>query len=204
MKIIAINGSYRKTGNTYHMVEKVLLGCRDAGGETEHIILLEKDIKPCLGCLKCFYSKDEPIGECVQKDDMRGILESIIGADAMIVACPIYFGNMSSVMVKFLHRMGPLTYDKAIDGGLKGVPVYKNRDKKPGMYITSMIAPFPINHLFSTYRAFYKHLKNILKLSGYRTKYALVEGGAEMKVPIPEREKFNKKAFSIGSVLAKE
>jgi multimeric flavodoxin WrbA len=202
IKIVALNGSYRKRGNTHRMVEEVLKGCRKAGAKTEHVVLMEKNIKPCLGCLKCAKYKNETIGRCVQKDDMRGLLEKIVSADALVVACPIYWGNMSAHMVKFLHRMSPLAYDKALDGGMAGVPVYKLRPERPGMYITSMIAPFPFNRVMGFYRNFYKMLKLILRLAGFKTEYVLNVGGSEGKTPIPMREGMKKKAFELGRRLA--
>ena len=201
-KIIALNGSYRKKGNTYHMVEEVLNGCKDAGAKTEHIMLMDENINACLGCSKCFVFKDEIIGKCVQKDGTRELLKKIIDADALIVACPIYWGNISSHMTKLMHRMIALTYDKGLDGGLKGVPVYKLKQTKPGMFVTSMVAPFPINYLMGGYRHFYGFLKNILKICGYKSTYVLNVGGSEGKTPIPEREKMKKKAFKLGVKLA--
>lgn len=202
IKIVALNGSYKKRGNTYRMVEEVLKGCKEAGAKTEHISLMGKNIKTCLGCMKCSKYKDEIIGRCLQKDDMRGLLEKIVSADALIVACPIYWGNMSAHMVKFLHRMTPLAYDKGLDGGMAGIPVYKLKPTKPGMYITSMVAPFPINRIIGVYRNFYKMLKLILKLAGFKTEYILNVGGSEGKTPIPMREGMKMKAFALGLKLA--
>jgi multimeric flavodoxin WrbA len=201
MNVVALNGSYRKKGNTSHMVESVLRGCREAGAETNHILLLEKNIKPCRGCMSCFEDRENIIGKCVQKDDMRKLLEEVISADALISACPIYWGSLSAPMVAFMHRMTPLAYDRALDGGIKGVPVYKLSPEKPGMFVTSMVAPFPINYFYQSYRSFYGFHKNILRLAGYKTKFVLNEGGSEMGVPIPERERLKEKAFSLGQKL---
>lgn len=201
-RIVALNGSYRRKGNTNRMVEEVLKGCREAGAKTEHIFLMEKEIRACLGCMKCSKYRDETIGRCVQKDDMRGLLEKIVSADALIVACPVYWGNMSAHMVKFMHRMSPLAYDKALDGGMKGVPVYKLKPAKPGMYITSMIAPFPINLVMSVYRNFYKMLRLVLRLAGFKADYALNVGGSEGKRPISSRKDMKRKARALGLKLA--
>ncbi|GEM_PF-386163 len=201
-RIVALNGSYRRRGNTNRMVEEVLKGCREAGAKTEHIFLMEKDIRACLGCMKCSKYKEETIGRCVQKDDMRGLLEKIVSADALIVACPVYWGNMSAHMVKFLHRMSPLAYDKSLDGGMKGIPVYKLKPTKPGMYITSMIAPFPINRIMGVYRNFYKMLRLVLRLAGFKADCVLNVGGSEGKTPIPNREGMKRRAYRLGLKLA--
>ena len=184
------------------MVEEVLKGCKDAGAKTEHIMVMDENLKDCLGCMKCFAYKDEIIGKCVHKDGIRELLKKIIDADALIVACPIYWANMSSHLTKLMHRMTALTYDKALDGGMKGAVVYKLKQTKPGMFVTSMIVPFPLNYIMGEYRKFYGFLKNILKLSGFKSTYVLNVGGSAGKTPIPERDKIKKKAFELGLKLA--
>jgi NAD(P)H-dependent FMN reductase len=201
MNLIAINGSYRKKGNTTAMIEGVLKGYRDAGGQARHIMLIDHNIKTCLGCTHCFNEKDAVIGTCVHTDDMKSIIESILSADALIVGSPVYWGNVSSVMANFIHRLTPLGYDKSLDGGFKGVPVLKLKPVKPGAIVSSSIAPFPIN-LFPAYRVVYGFLKHVLTVTGYRSSFALRVGGAYLGTPIPERTSVRERAFRIGRGLS--
>ncbi|MBN1572159.1 MAG: flavodoxin family protein [Deltaproteobacteria bacterium] len=201
-RIVSLNSSYRRKGNTNRMVEEVLKGCREAGTKTDHIFLMEKDIKACLGCLKFSKYNEETFGRCVQKDDMRGLLKKVVFADGLIVACLVYCGNMNAHMVKFMHRMSPLAYDKSLDGGMVGIPVYKLKPTKPGMYITSMIAPFPLNRVMGVYRNFYKMLRLVLRLAGFKADYVLNVGGSEEKTSIPNREEMKSKAFKLCMKLA--
>ena len=69
-KIYAVNGSFRKNFNTAQVLQRALDGAAAAGAETELINLRGKKVAGCLGCKYCH----EHDGECVQKDDMKGIL----------------------------------------------------------------------------------------------------------------------------------
>ena len=53
MKILAINGSPRKTWNTAQMLESALAGCRDAGAETKLVHLIDLNFKGCISCFGC-------------------------------------------------------------------------------------------------------------------------------------------------------
>ena len=68
-RILGIIGSPRRNGNTEILVDEILAGAEEAGALTEKIILNEIKITPCQACYLC---KDD--GECVQQDDMAGLL----------------------------------------------------------------------------------------------------------------------------------
>jgi len=201
MDILIINGSYRDRGNTRTLIDMVKRGFDANDTRVSEIFLAHKDIQHCRGCMSCFNRKDPPIGDCVITDDVREILERIIAADALIVACPIYWGTMSAPLTALAHRMTALTYDKALDGGFKGVPVPKHPPTKPGMYITSSIAPTFLFSLAGEYRCFRKRLSEILRIAGYQTSHKLIVGGSMMGKPIEEREKTARKAENMGRSL---
>ncbi|MHA1270032.1 MAG: flavodoxin family protein [Candidatus Helarchaeota archaeon] len=103
MKVIAINGSPRKNGNTKRAIEVVFNELKDAGIETELIQLADKIIKPCLACFKCSGKK-----KCIaqQDDDLNTIVEKILEADGVILGSPTYFADVSSRMKAFIDRAG--------------------------------------------------------------------------------------------------
>ena len=201
MNVLILNGSYREWGNTRAMIDMVKRGFDADVNRVSEIFLAEKNIQYCRGCMNCFNQKDIPIGDCVITDDAREILKRMIAADALVVACPIYWGTMSAPMTALAHRMTALTYDKALDGGFKGVPVSKHPPTKPGMYITSSIAPRPFFSFSAEYRCFRKRLAEILRISGYRTLHTLIVGCSMMGTPINEREKTARKAENMGRAL---
>ena len=106
MKIAAFLGSAKKKrSNTYVMVERVLAGARGAGAETQHILLAEKEIHHCLGCLNCWIRTP---GRCAIKDDMAEILEIYMQSDIVIMATPLYTDNVSGLTKTFMDRLIPL------------------------------------------------------------------------------------------------
>jgi len=104
MKIIALNGSPRgAAGNTHIMVENFLAGASKAGAETENIILADKKIGHCAGCMACWFKTP---GKCVIQDDMEELLEKF-SADIFILATPLYVDNVTGIMKNFLDRTIP-------------------------------------------------------------------------------------------------
>lgn len=103
VKIVAVNGSHKgKGGNTDIMVSAFLRGAKEAGAETANILLAEKQIKHCMACKACWFNSP---GKCVIKDDMSEILHIIEGADVRILATPLYFDNISSMLKVFMDRL---------------------------------------------------------------------------------------------------
>lgn len=107
MKILGVSGSPRK-GNTEWMVERVLEASRNAGAETELILLRKLDIKLCRGCLACEVDADRRPGVCVIKDDMEPLLGRILTADAFVFGTPVYFYMLSALLKNFMDRTVPI------------------------------------------------------------------------------------------------
>ena len=88
MRLLAVCGSPRK-GNTEWMLTKLLDAAREAGAETELILLRQKDIKLCRGCLTCEVGRDRKPGVCVIKDDMAPLLPKMLEADGIVFGTPV-------------------------------------------------------------------------------------------------------------------
>ena len=103
-KIIAVNGSPRRNGNTAQLLEHALRGAAEAGAETELVHLYALNFK---GCISCFYCKrkDKEHGTCAMKDDLSPLLENIKQTDALILGAPIYFMNLSAGMIAMMERL---------------------------------------------------------------------------------------------------
>ncbi len=102
MKIIALQGSPRKKGNTAKILEWMEKELISLGHEIEIIYLNSKNIHGCLACAKC---KDLPneIG-CVQKDDAIEILEKMVKAQLVIFASPLYFWGVTAQLKAIIDR----------------------------------------------------------------------------------------------------
>ena len=110
MKILAICGSPRR-GNTEAMLRKILDGATEAGAEVELVLLKDKNIKHCDGCMAC-----EATGTCHVDDDMPGILRKVLYADALALGTPNYFNNVSGLMKDFVDRINPYWESEKIKG----------------------------------------------------------------------------------------
>ena len=53
MKVIAVNGSPRKTWNTATLLEHALAGAAGSGAETEQVHLYDLEFKGCISCFAC-------------------------------------------------------------------------------------------------------------------------------------------------------
>ena len=107
MKLLGICGSPRK-GNTEWMLRKFLEAAAKAGAETEIILLKDKDIKGCSGCLSCEAGGKERKGVCKIRDDMQEILPKLIEADGMALGTPVYFEMVSGLLKNFMDRTCPI------------------------------------------------------------------------------------------------
>ena len=105
MKIMAVNGSPRKTWNTATLLKKALKGAASQGAETELIHLYDLTFTGCTSCFACKTRGGKSYGRCAVKDGLAPILKNIEAADALILGSPIYFGNVSGEMRSFLERL---------------------------------------------------------------------------------------------------
>lgn len=102
MKVVGINGSARKDGNTALVIGKVFEELNKAGIETELIQLADYDIRPCRGCFVC-----KGRGNCVFGDDgFPDMFHRMAEADGIILGSPVYSADVSAKMKAFLERGG--------------------------------------------------------------------------------------------------
>lgn len=128
MKIIGVNGSPRKNGNTAQMLEHSLSGAKEAGAEIERIDLFDLNFTGCKSCFACKVKGTKPLGRCVLRDGLAPVLESILAADGLIIASPIYFGDVTGLTRCMLERLwfpslmysktGEVSYEKQLKVGL--------------------------------------------------------------------------------------
>ena len=99
MRIVVLMGSPNRRGSTGILVERFVQGASDAGHVCEVIDVCHADIHPCTGCVRCGYE-----GPCVQKDDVEGIRERLLGADMVVFATPLYYYGMSAQLKTVVDR----------------------------------------------------------------------------------------------------
>ncbi len=104
MKVLAVNGSARKDGNTAILITTLLAELAAEGIETEHVQLAGKNLHGCLACYKCFETKDR---RCIQKQDMvNELIERMLAADGIVLGSPTYFADVTTNIKSLIDRAG--------------------------------------------------------------------------------------------------
>jgi len=114
MKILALNGSARKKGNTDILIDQILKGSKRGKYTTQKLYLYDYEILPCIDCRDC--KKGDYV--CTQYDGMKKIYPKMEKADLIIFGTPNYWNGPSGKMKLLIDRMRPF------------VPSRKLKDKK--------------------------------------------------------------------------
>ena len=101
-KIVILNGSPRKRGNTAALTASFAKGAEEAGNQVTEFFLDEMDIHGCKGCFGGDNSRECP---CVQKDDVMQIYPAVKDADVVVLASPLYYWNMSGQLRTAVDRL---------------------------------------------------------------------------------------------------
>ena len=100
MKIVAVLGSPRPKSNSTALTQKILSKAGELGAETQEFVLNKLTFKGCQGCETC----KKKLDRCVLKDDLAEVLEAVKQADAVVLASPIYFSEVSGQFKSFFDR----------------------------------------------------------------------------------------------------
>ena len=111
MKVLLINGSPRKEGNTSIALKEVADELNREGIETETIQIGMQVIRGCLACGYCHKN-----GKCVIDDIVNKISEKFKEADGLVIASPVYYASANGTLISFLDR---LFYSSPFDKTMK-------------------------------------------------------------------------------------
>lgn len=102
MKVVAINGSPNKNGNTAHALRVVGENLMSQGIDFEIIHVGNKAVRGCMACGKCAKTKDE---KCtITSDPLNDWVQTMKSADGLILASPVYYAGVPGTMKSFLDR----------------------------------------------------------------------------------------------------
>ena len=104
MDVIAINASPRKTMNTSSLLNAVNEEVATCGKSIRIYSLYEMNFKGCFSCFACKKENTKSYGKCPIKDDLFSVFEEIRNCSALILATPIYFGDVAGQLRCFLER----------------------------------------------------------------------------------------------------
>lgn len=100
MKVLMLNGSPRKDGNTSIALEEMKKIFEAEGVETEIVRVGNKDVRGCIACGRCY-----ELGKCVFDDVVNELAPKFEAADGLVIASP------RSVSDK-RHLLFPLEYSQ--------------------------------------------------------------------------------------------
>lgn len=113
MKILMINASPRKNGNTSVALSEMEKVFEKNGIETETIQIGSKNIRGCLACNYCAKN-----GKCVVDDVVNEVAPKFQECDGLVIASPVYYASANGTMISFLDRLFYSTgFDKTMKVG---------------------------------------------------------------------------------------
>jgi multimeric flavodoxin WrbA len=197
MKIIIIEASPRKDGNSTILAREVASGARRFGAEVDTVHLHGMDIRPCSACDGCQESLKM---DCIIDDDMRALYPRLRAADVVVYATPVYWFTVSGQIKLFMDRCYALTYLGALPGE-DGKPVYTVETdlggKRFGVVLTyGDVDPFASGavNAIRTFQDMARYVGS--EIVGY------VYGSALGPGEVAENEALMKQAFDLGRNIA--
>lgn len=113
MKVLMINGSPHKEGNTYIALEEMRKIFKQEGIESEILHIGNKSIRGCVGCRSCAQK-----GRCVFHDCVNEISPKFEECDGLVIGSPVYYASANGTMISFLDRLFFSTpFDKTMKVG---------------------------------------------------------------------------------------
>lgn len=100
MKVVIINGSPRKEGNTSIAINEMVKVFKSEKIETEIFQIGNKNIRGCIGCGSCGST-----GRCVFNDGVNEIAAAFEDADGLVVATPVYYASANGTLIACLDRL---------------------------------------------------------------------------------------------------
>lgn len=100
MKILLVNGSPHKEGNTFKALNEVAMTLNKEGIETEIFWIGNKPIGGCIACMKCAELK-----KCVFDDVVNEFVKKAKEADGFVFGTPVHYASASGNMTSFMDRI---------------------------------------------------------------------------------------------------
>ncbi|MDR1166172.1 MAG: flavodoxin family protein [Deltaproteobacteria bacterium] len=178
MKVVAILGSPRQAADSTKIAEAAAQAVLGADGEFQKFAINDLSVRGCQACYAC--KKKAEL--CVIKDELAPVLAACREADYLILASPIYIGDITAQAKLFVDRtfswFKPDFYDSPNAGRLAGkkiLLVFTQGNPDPGFYKGSLFAA----------------LEGYFQRQGFKAKYvvAAIPRGPEAEAKVAEAQK---------------
>lgn len=102
MKVLLLNGSPHRQGNTATALTEVAKQLEAEGIESEMVWIGNSPVRGCIACRQC---ATKGLGRCIFDDDVcNRISEKFAEADGLIVGSPVYYGQPNGALLSIIQR----------------------------------------------------------------------------------------------------
>jgi len=127
LKVLAINGSPRKNGNTATVLRELGKIAGKNGGEVEQVNLIDLNFSDCRECMDC-----KKGAECVTNDDMQGVYKKMQEADVIVLGSPVFMDAETGMTKNLIDRTfallapgkDPTSFETRLKKGKKAFVVF--------------------------------------------------------------------------------
>jgi multimeric flavodoxin WrbA len=127
MKVVCLLGSPRKNGNSANVAGHLLHCTEKLGAQTECFYLNGLNFKGCQACNLC----KTKLEKCALNDDLSPVLEATFNADIVVMASPVYYGDVSAQLKTFIDR----TYSYLLPGYIAKAHPNRLQERKKLVFI---------------------------------------------------------------------
>ena len=143
MKVLLINGSPHKTGNTFLALSEIAQALQAEGIEAE---IVSVGSKPVRGCIVCGQCKAHGDNRCAFDDDLcNEVSAKMRTSDALIVGSPVYYGQPNGTLLSLVQRMLYSAGEYFAGKPVAGVAVCRRGGATAALQTLTM--PFQILHM---------------------------------------------------------
>jgi multimeric flavodoxin WrbA len=100
MEIVCVLGSPRTNGNSTALARRFCETAESRGARVRTFALNKLKYRGCQGCMGCKNESEK----CILEDDLTQVLDAVYEADVLVMASPVYYGDVSSQMKGFIDR----------------------------------------------------------------------------------------------------
>jgi len=130
MNVLGVSGTPRENGNSDILLQHALAPFEREGWKVRLLRVRELTVEPCLACEHCTTH-----GSCAVDDDMHLFYDAFRWCDAIIVASPVYYRNVSAQLLAVLDRHYAVREERPLEGKAGGA-IAVGRGTSGGQTIT--------------------------------------------------------------------
>lgn len=189
MNIVCLYGSPRVRGNSAAIAKKFCETAVQKGAIVQSWVLNKLNFRGCQACYGCKGKSDK----CVVEDDLAEVLEAVRNSDILVLASPVYYGDVSAQLKAFIDR----NYSFLVPDYVNAEKIHRLEGDKTLVMILTQGSPDKeaFKDIFPKYSTFYKWM-------GFE-KSELIHACGVMEPPdLKKRQDIFKQAQELAEKLA--